>query len=85
MFRRIHDVNQLWKAWRHYEDIRKEVETTMETKALLKSKTFWLNLLGLAGALAGVLPQKWAVPVLAISNIGMRLVTNQPVGLFKDK
>ena len=57
----------------------------MDTKSLFLSKTFWLNVLGLAVTLGNVLPQKWAVPLLAVANIGMRLITNQPAGLFSGK
>lgn len=56
----------------------------MDKKSIFKSKTFWLNILGLAATVSGVLPPKYAMPVMAISNIGMRLITNQPVGLVGD-
>ena len=84
MFDKIKLVLALNKAANQYDEISKEVDT-MDTKNLLASKTFWLNVLGLAVTLGNVLPQKWAVPVLAIANIGMRLITNQPAGLFSGK
>jgi hypothetical protein len=65
-------------------DIRKEIDT-MDPKSLLASKTFWMNLLGLGITLSGILPQKWGMPLLAVANIGMRLISNQPVNIFPDK
>ena len=84
MFRKIKLLLALKKAADQYDEISKEVDS-MDTKSLFLSKTFWLNVLGLAVTLGNVLPQKWAVPVLAIANIGMRLITNQPAGLFSGK
>ena len=46
-------------------------------KSIFASKTFWLNLLGGAVAVAQVIPPKYSVPTLAVANIGMRLITNQ--------
>ena len=84
MFDKIKLLLALNKAAAQYDDISKEVDA-MDTKSLFLSKTFWLNVLGLAVTLGNVLPQKWAVPVLAVANIGMRLITNQPAGLFSGK
>lgn len=84
MFRKIKLARTAWKALGQYDNLRKDVDT-MDTKSMLKSKTFWMNVLGLAITIGGLLPQKWAVPVLAIANIGMRMVTNQPVGIFSSK
>jgi len=84
MFRKIKLLLALNKAAGQYDDISKEIDS-MDTKSLFLSKTFWLNVLGLAVTLGNVLPQKWAVPVLAVANIGMRLITNQPAGLFSGK
>lgn len=55
-------------------------------KSLWKSKTFWFNLLGgiaqVLGLAAGFIPPS-AAPYLAGAqaavNIGLRVVTNQPV------
>ena len=84
MFRKIKMVLALNKAANQYDEIRTEVDA-MDTKSLFLSKTFWLNVLGLAVTVGNILPQKWAVPVLAVANIGMRLITNQPAGLFSGK
>ena len=84
MFEKLKLVLALKKAAEQVDDIRKEVDS-MDTKSLFLSKTFWLNVLGLAVTLGNVLPQKWAMPVLAVANIGMRLITNQPAGLFSSK
>jgi len=50
-------------------------------KSILKSKTFWLNLLGLAVTVGNVLPPKYSGPVLAVANIGMRFATTGSVSL----
>jgi len=84
VFEKLKLVLALKKAAEQVDDIRKEVDS-MDTKSLFLSKTFWLNVLGLAVTLGNVLPQKWAMPVLAVANIGMRLITNQPAGLFSSK
>ena len=51
-------------------------------KSILKSKSFWLNVLGGAAAYGGLLPPKYATPVMAVANIGVRFLTNQPVSLL---
>lgn len=53
-------------------------------KSLWQSKTFWINAATAAAAVGSgqmgfSLPPKFAVPVLAISNILLRLLTKQPV------
>ena len=84
MFDKLRLLLALNKAANQYDDIRTEVDA-MDTKSLFLSKTFWLNVLGLALTVGNVLPQKWGMPVLAVANIGMRLITNQPAGLFSGK
>ena len=81
MFRKIKDLLTLNKALGQYNAIRKDIDT-MDSKHLFLSKTFWGNILGLALTIGGLLPQKWAVPVMAVANIGLRLISNQPVNLF---
>ena len=55
-------------------------------KNILLSKTFWLNVLGAAVVVAGVVPTtKAGMIVLAAANIGVRLVTNQPVNIFPQE
>lgn len=56
----------------------------MTTKNILKSKTFWVNLFGIAATLSGYLPPEWAALALAVSNIGLRFVTNSGVTIFKE-
>lgn len=51
-------------------------------KSLFKSKTFWFNVLTAGASVTGVLPEKYALPVAAVVNIGLRLVTNQGVGVL---
>lgn len=80
MFSKIKDILTLNKALGQYEEIKKEINS-MDSKHLLASKTFWANLLGLAATVSGILPPKWGMPVMAVANIGLRIVTNQPVTL----
>lgn len=54
----------------------------MDTKHLFTSKTFWMNIVGLAMTLGDVLPPKYAAIVLPAANIAMRLISSQPVNLF---
>ncbi len=81
MFGKLRDMLTLNKALGQYEDIRKEIDT-MDSKHLFMSKTFWANVGGLALTVAGILPQKWAVPVMAVANVILRIVSNQPVNIF---
>lgn len=58
----------------------------MESKSIFKSRTFWFNVLSLvalagSGQLGIPIPSKVAVPLLTIGNLGLRLLTNQPVSL----
>lgn len=52
------------------------------SKNIFASKTFWLNVLGIAATVGGFLPQKYAVPVLGVANICIRILTNQAVTLL---
>ena len=56
------------------------------TKAFWLSKTLWFNLLTGAAALAGVIPlePQTAAVVVAVINIGLRLITVGPVTVVKD-
>lgn len=51
----------------------------MESKNILQSKTFWVNLATLALTVGGYLPSTYAAPVLAIANIILRYFSTQPV------
>lgn len=51
------------------------------TKNIFLTKTFWLNIAGLAISLAGIFPPEYAVPIMAVANIIVRLFTNQPVNI----
>jgi len=58
----------------------------METKSILKSKTFWINLLM---ALAVIIPElvdlgfnipaKWSGLAIVVVNLILRLMTTQPI------
>lgn len=57
-----------------------------EGKSLVASKTFWVNVLTLAisagGYLSGMVPphwQPWLAGGLAIANVLLRLITEQPI------
>lgn len=54
------------------------------TKNILKSKTFWFNVLTLAVTVSGFMPAKYAAPVSAIGNVILRLITSQPCTIFKS-
>lgn len=61
----------------------------MRMKSLFKSKTFWFNLLtGVAAVAGGALgvhvDPKIAVPVIAATNIGLRMVTKGPVAVIVE-
>ena len=49
------------------------------------SKTLWFNILTTGASIVGVIPIKpeKTIIVSSIINIGLRLLTNQPLGLFK--
>lgn len=85
VFRKIRDAAHLWKALGQYEKIKKEIDMK-DSKHLLLSKTFWLNVIGLALTVGEILPQKWATPVMVVANVVNRLITDQPTHLFpQDK
>ncbi len=53
-------------------------------KALVTSKTLWVNLLSIAGMVASAMfgytiPAEWSVSILAVINIVIRLVTKEAV------
>jgi len=48
-------------------------------KSLLKSKTFWINVVGLALQISGVVDPKYGVPAMAILNVVLRALTTEPI------
>src|SRR5437667_270353 len=48
-------------------------------KALLFSKVFWANLIALGVTIAGLVDPKWGLPVLAVLNLILRLLTTEPI------
>jgi len=58
----------------------------MKPKSILKSKTFWLNVIGVAGfamPLVPVTPQTFGI-VMAALNVANRLITKGPVTVLGD-
>jgi hypothetical protein len=84
MFKRIKLLLALNKAAGQYDELSKEIDS-MDTKHLLLSKTFWLNIAGLAVTISGVLPDKYAIPVLAVANIVNRIFTVGAVNILPLK
>ena len=82
MFRKVKEVFILNKALNQYNEISKEIDNSMDSKHLFMSKTFWANILGLAVTVSGILPQKWAAPTMIVANIGLRIISGQPVTLL---
>lgn len=70
----------LWNAWTVLDKIQGDVKN-MNAKSILKSKTFWLNVIAaiIQLGLPEYIPQPWGMLTLAGLNIGNRLLTNQPV------
>jgi len=72
-----------WKVWRKTAPLLKLVKEATESKNLLRSKIFWVNVLTaaveLSGALTGLVPLGTLQLVTNVLNIALRLVTSQPV------
>ena len=61
-----------------------DTSTPTGGKALIKSKTFWTNILALLGMVASsffgyTIPPEWSVSILAVINIVLRLVTKEEI------
>lgn len=56
------------------------------SKSIFKSKTFWVNVLGLVASYGGVLPvtPEVAFYVLAGANIGLRVISKGVVHVIND-
>jgi hypothetical protein len=50
-------------------------------KSIFASKTFYLNLIGLALTYGNILPPKYAVPTMAVANIANRFLTSSAVNI----
>lgn len=53
----------------------------MDPKSLLKSKTFWFNVLSLAATYSGYLPPQYAAVAVPLANLLLRYVTTSPVSV----
>lgn len=49
------------------------------SKSLFASKTFWFNIASALVYFSGALAPKFAVPLAAVGNIIIRVLTSQPV------
>lgn len=52
-------------------------------KSIFASKTFWFNLAGTVAVMSGALPpNKYTLAAATIANVGLRLITSQPVAIL---
>ena len=53
----------------------------MEKKNIIKSRTFWVNLLSIAAAVSGIVPidAEAAAIIVGCVNIVLRVITKDPV------
>ena len=73
MFKKLRDAKALWKALDYFEKIKEQAE--METfKKLIVSKRLWVNVVGLALTVGGILPTEYGVPVLAVANYATKII-----------
>jgi hypothetical protein len=72
---------RLWKIYRKANRLGNLLEEGRMKKSLWKSKTFWFNVLTAAGELAQVIPLPPGTTILItnVINIGLRLITKEPV------
>ena len=75
-----------WRAWQLYRATRHMlglVEEAKMSKSILKSKTFWVNVLSAAAELAGIIPLPAGTTVIVVNilNIALRFVTTGPTHL----
>lgn len=55
-------------------------------KSLFASKTFWFNVLSAVVTIAGIIPANPVTTgIIAVGNVVLRLVTNQPVSVTGSK
>ena len=85
MFNKLKDAIRINKALNQYEEIKGDIDKVDHIKTLLVSKRFWVNVIGLAVTVSGILPAKFGVPLMAAANLGTKLVdmlldsaSNQP-------
>ena len=57
-----------------------------KTKSIFASKTFWFNLASTIVIAGGVLPPtKTVLTVVTAANVGLRLMTSQPIAEVHDE
>lgn len=54
----------------------------MNVKSIFASKTFWLNVIGLASLFVPNLSPQYSMPILAVLNIANRFLTNGSVNIM---
>lgn len=76
------NVFSLIKIYRRASDVL-DIVKEGNMKKLWASKTFWFQLLSCSAAVAGVipLPPETLAVVVGLINIGLRLVTKDPVSV----
>lgn len=79
--RKVRNLANLVRAANQAEDIWNQLEEASVNKSLWSSKTFWVNVLTAVIALIGMLPlpPQYAVPVVCLVNIALRIVTGAPI------
>ncbi len=57
------------------------MEAAVEKKNIIKSRTFWVNLLSIAAAVSGIVPinAEAAAIIVGCVNIALRVITKDPV------
>ena len=57
----------------------------MNEKNIFQSKTFWVNVLMIAASMGDVLPPEYAAQIVAVANLILRILTNQPINILPRK
>ena len=70
------ELKLAWQALSVWSEAEQEVKMG---KALLFSKVFWANVIALGVTVAGLVDPKWGLPVLAVLNVILRLLTTEPI------
>ena len=74
---------RLIKIYRRASKLAGLLEDAQMKKALWRSKTFWFQVLSAAAALSGAIPMppELLAIIVAVTNVGLRIVTSEPVSV----